>query len=298
MFFTPRSIPITAPAVAAGPLPRGRSEVIAAAVAHTETCPFCVDVHSELAGAAGEQTSASLIAQGNWQRLADRGSESDQLALWARDFVRGHQVAPPVPEAHRTYAVSVALTFVHVTTMVTIFQTEGMVAGAGGSRAVDSMAKFYMRHSLGKRMVARAVTTEATVRLDRATGVSSAFAFAAAEPSLSQAWAAFDQAIDDSGNEVLSGRAMDRVDDIISRRCADEPSLDLRFIDEAVAVLSESERGAARLALMAGTAPYRVTRTDIDLAGPGGQRGERWVALAAVGASARVRALARPVVWA
>ncbi|MDP3966673.1 MAG: hypothetical protein Q8Q02_00200 [Nocardioides sp.] len=278
--------------VASGPLPRGLSEVIASAVAQTETCPFCVGVHSELAGAGGEQTTASLIAQSKWERLADRHSESDQLALWARNFVRGDTIAPPVPDAHAPYAVSVALTFVHVTTMVTIFQADGMVAGAGGSRVVDAMVKHYMRHSLGKRMVARTATADATAGPDPVSGPSSDFAFAATEPSLTQAWAMFDHAVGSIGNEVLSGRARKAVNAVIDQRIWDEPSLDLRFIDEAVASIPESEVGAARLALMAGTAPYRVTRADIDVAGPGGQRGERWVALAALGAAARIRALA------
>lgn len=280
------------PSVVSSPLPRGLSEVIASAVAQTEACPFCVDVHSELAGAGGEQTTASLIAQSDWKGLTDRQSESDQLALWARKFVRGDTIAPPVPDAHAPYAVSVALTFVHVTTMVTIFQADGLVAGAGGSRVVDAMIKYYMRHSLGKRMLARTVTADATAGPDPVSEPSSDFAFAATEPSLSQAWRVFDHAVGSIGDEVLSGRSGKAVDAVVAQRIREEPSLDLRFVDEAVASIPGSEAGAARLALMAGTAPYRVTRADIDGAGPGGQRGERWVALAALGARARTRALA------
>ena len=280
--------------VLSSPLPRASSEIIASAVAQAEACPFCVDVHSELASAGGERAAAALIARGGWQTIAERAGDCDRLALWARDFVRGGTAAPPpVAAAHAPYAVSVALTFVHVTTLVTIFQSDGLVAGFGGVKLVDRMAKLYMRTSLGKRMLARGPSPDPAAGIpDHGDELSGDFAFARGEPALARAWSALDDAVDREGDQVLSDRARQAVVDTMRQRCPTPPTLDPRFIDEALAGVAAAERGAARLAILAGTAPYRVTRADIDAAGPGGERGARWVTLAAVGVRARLHALA------
>lgn len=276
-----------------GPLGRGKGEAIAAAVAKAESCPFCVDVHTELASAAGERDTASLLASGDWDALIQRGSESDRLALWARDAVRGSTMAPPIEATLEPYAISVALTFVHITTMVTIFQEDGLLAGLGGSRPIDRMAKVYMRKSLGKRMLKRSSSPAPTPGLPSDPGSGEDYDFVQSVPPLATAWAAWNQAVGAMGANLLSQQARLVVDTTIAERQGCAPSLDLRFVDEALVSLRENEQGAARLALLAGTAPYRVVQGDLNRSGPGGDRGRDWVALAAYGVRARVRSLAR-----
>lgn len=273
------------------PLPRPSSEVIAAAVAQAETCPFCVDVHSELASGGGESETAVLVAAGDWGAMATRSSESDLLALWARDFVRGTASAPPVDDQQVPYAISVALLFVHVTSLVTIFQLDGLVAGFGGSRTIDRVMKRYMRKSLSKRMYLKRSSSEVSPGPTFDGDLFEGYAFADDEPILAQALSRLDHAAAAVGAAVLSPQAQDVILATLGGKPSTATSLDLRFIDDAIAILPNEERGAARLALLAGTAPYRIVKTDIDAAGDGGDRGERWVALAAFGVRARLHAL-------
>lgn len=276
-----------------GPLGRGKGEALAAAVAKAESCPFCVDVHTELAGAAGERDTASLVARGDWESMRQRGSESDHLALWARDAVGGSAATPPIEAGLAPYAISIALTFVHITTLVTIFQEEGLVAGFGRFRAVDGIAKAYMRKSLGKRMLKRGSSPALTPGLPSDAGSSEDYGFTQSVVPLAAAWAAWDQAVGATGADLLSQQARLVVDKTIAERQGCAPSLDLHFVDEALDSLPENEQGNARLALLAGTAPYRIARENLNRSGPEGDRGGPWVALAAYGARARVRSLAR-----
>lgn len=273
-------------------LPRASAEIIASAVAQAEACPFCVDVHSELASAGGERDTASLIADARWNALSERGTEGDRLALWARDLMRGTMAAPPVATEHAPYAISTALTFVHVTTLVTIFQSEGLVAGFGGSRLIDSAVKLYIRKSLGRRMLARGPSTAWTAGVASSDVPCEHYPFAREVPLLGEAWNALDRAVDSAAAGILSDRARAIVAATVAERRGTGPTLDLRFIEEALAGVPDEERGAARLALLAGTAPYRVVQADIDASGLRGERGEHRVALAALGVRARLRALA------
>jgi AhpD family alkylhydroperoxidase len=276
-------------------LPRGAAEAIAAAVAQAESCPFCVDVHAELASAAGERDTASLLKRNEWNVLAERGSDCDRLVLWARDLVQGTVAQPPVESELAVYATSLALTFVHVTSLVTIFQSEGLVAGFGGLRIVDGMAKAYMRTSLGKRMSERGPSVEPIPGLPRPASLSDRYEFAGSAPPLAEAWNVLDQAVDLAGAGLLSDKAQTTVTSTVAEHCRSAPSLDLSFLDRALASLPEAERGAARLAVLAGLAPYRVVQADLDAAGAGGDRGERWVVLSAMGVRARLHTLARAI---
>lgn len=276
------------------PLPRQSSEIIAAAVAQAEACPFCVDVHSELAS-GGERETAALVSAGDWDAMAARASDCDLIALWARDFVRGTVAAPPVDEEQAPYAISVALLFVHVTSLVTIFQSEGLVAGFGGSKLIDRVTKAYMRNSLSKRMLLKRPSSTVSPGPVFDGSLFEGYAFARDEPNLARALGRLDHAAAAVGAGALSPQAQDVIVATLGAKQSAATSLDLRFIDDAIATLPDHERGAARLALLAGTAPYRILKKDIDAAGDGGERGERWVALAAFGVRERLHALSRTV---
>ncbi len=278
------------------PLPREWSEIIAAAVAQVEGCPFCVDVHSELASGGGERKTAALISAGDWDAMAARGSECDLLALWSRDFVHGTAAAPPLDEEQAPYAISVALLFVHVTTLVTIFQSEGLVAGFGGSKLIDRVTKAYMRNSLAKRMLLKSPSSTVSPGPAIDGSLFEGYAFARDKPSLAHALSRLDHAVAAVGAGALSPQAQDVIVATLGAKQSAATSLDLRFIDDATGSLSHHERGAARLALFAGIAPYRILKKDIDAAGDGGERGERWVTLAAFGVRERLHALGRTVV--
>jgi AhpD family alkylhydroperoxidase len=277
------------------PLPRKSSEIIAAAVVQAEACPFCVDVHSELASGGGERDTATLVSRGDWDAMAARATECDLLALWARDFVHGNAAAPPVDTKQAPYAISVALLFVHVTSLVTIFQSDGLVAGFGGSKLIDRVTKAYMRNSLAKRMYMKRLSSDVSPGPTFDGALFKGYTFARDEPNLARALSRLDHAAAAVGAKVLSPEAQDVIGATLSARHTGSTLLDLRFIDDAVAPLPDEEHGAARLALLAGIAPYRILKPDLDAAGPGGERGERWVALAAFGARGRLHALAPSV---
>jgi AhpD family alkylhydroperoxidase len=67
----------------AGSAPRARKEAVAAAVAVTQRCPWCVDAHTTMLYAAGEsKTATAILADAT---LADTDPNAPHVA-WARGF--------------------------------------------------------------------------------------------------------------------------------------------------------------------------------------------------------------------
>lgn len=275
-------------AMVCGPLSRGEAELISAAVAQAESCPFCVDVHSALASADGQKATSTLVAAGDWAAMAERDQESDRLALWARDFVRGSGAAPPVAVESQPHAIAVALLFVHITTLVTIFQEEGIIAGLGGLGSVDTVAKLYMRTLLGRRMADRTLVSAGAAEARR---LDPDYGFARDQPALADAIVRFDEAT--AACELLSETARTLIDETVPELVLGPPTLDLRTLDAALERTPSSEEGLVRLVLLAAKAPYRILDDDLDAAGHGGARGERWVRAVAYGVRARLHTLAR-----
>ena len=277
-----------------GLLPRGQAEIIAATVATEEACPFCVDVHTEMASAAGERSTAARLARHDWTDLARHTHENDRLAVWVKSLLKGDDLEFPLDPNLKPYAISVTLLFVYITSLVTIFQQDGLVAGGGGSRLLDRMVKLYMRTSLGLRVLRQQPLETPTPGLaNTTTELPDGYAFASPEPALARAWGWLDKAVDEAGRTLLSEPARQTVDRTLEEHDKSAASLDLRFLDAVLDQAPEAERGAVRLAVVAGLAPYRVVEADLKRADPGDDRGERWVALVSLGVRARLIALVR-----
>jgi AhpD family alkylhydroperoxidase len=275
------------------PLPRAQTETIASAVARAESCPFCVDVHGELAAADGATQTAQLIADGDWVAMEKRGEPADRIALWARDVVGHGAGAPPFSPEHRVWALSTALLFVHITSLVSIFQGEGMVNGLGGAKWADRLARLYMRSSLGKRMAARRGDAETPPLAGGSDEVplSQTFASFSEVPSLHRAWSTLDAVVRTGLERHLSQKARDHLMERLADLADQEPTFGLSFVEDALADLDENERPAGRVMLLAGHSPFRLTEGDLIQSGEPGPRGRRWVELCAGGILGRLHGL-------
>jgi AhpD family alkylhydroperoxidase len=120
----------------AGTVPRARKEAVAAAVAVTQRCPWCVDAHTTMLYAAGESKTATAI-------LADTTlSDADPIApdvAWARGTATPGGPAAPFGAGDAVEYIGTAMIFHFVTRLVLVLLDETFLPG--GPRAQSLMRR-------------------------------------------------------------------------------------------------------------------------------------------------------------
>ncbi|APU15754.1 MULTISPECIES: carboxymuconolactone decarboxylase family protein [Actinoalloteichus] len=140
--------------LAAGLVDRTAKEAVAAAVSLSNTCPYCVEVHSTTlrglgAGTTGEAIAADRLAEVDDDRLG-------RIAEWARTAGTapeppGHPV--PFPASHGPELIGVAVAFHYVNRVVNVFLDESALPGTSpGLRAgLGRMLSRYLGATAGGR---------------------------------------------------------------------------------------------------------------------------------------------------
>jgi AhpD family alkylhydroperoxidase len=243
----------------AGEVPRGRKEAVAAAVAATQRCPWCIDAHTTMLYATGDSATAAAI-------LADRDpSEADPNApyvAWARGTAAPGGPAAPFGAADAAEYVGTATIFHFVTRLVLVLLDETFLPG--GSRA-----KSLMRRAGG---MAFARKVRATYRPGMSTGrlavhsLPEDLAWAASVPPLATAFAALTECLDKSPH--LPQESRDVVKNAVLAWRGEPQPISSNWTTEHTDTLPDELRPATRLALLTGLAPHQVTDADIAAARP------------------------------
>ncbi|MFG1827027.1 carboxymuconolactone decarboxylase family protein [Microbispora bryophytorum] len=273
----------------AGQAPRAAKEVVATGVSLANKCPFCVDAHTVLLHATGEHELAETVARG--EKPSD--PEHARLFTWATGTATSGQ-APPCPPGHAAEHIGTALAFHFINRMVSSLLTDDLLpAGLQRSRLV---------RGLGGRALARTVRRRLprgeALPLLRGLPSGPVPAWAAGTPA-GTAFTALRAAAGEGGH-LLDDTARDAVVEAVAGWDGEHPSLS-GWPAGPLEDVAPAQRPAARLALLAALAPYRVTDADVAAwreAG-GGRSDADLVRLLAFGAITAVRrieaALAVPV---
>ncbi|XVQ87855.1 carboxymuconolactone decarboxylase family protein [Microbispora siamensis] len=263
----------------AGQAPRAAKEVVATGVSLANKCPFCVDAHTVLLHATGEHGLAETVGRG--QTPSD--SEHARLFAWATGTATAGE-APPCSPGHAAEHIGTALAFHFINRMVSSLLTDNLLpAGLQRSRLV---------RGLGGRALARTVRRRLprgeALPLLRGLPSGPAPAWAAGTPA-GTAFAAL-RAAAGEGAALLGDTAREAVVEAVAAWDGDHPPLS-GWPSGPLADVAPEQRPAARLALLAALAPYRVTDADVAAwreAG-GGRHDADLVRLLAFGAITAVR---------
>lgn len=245
-----------------GRLRRPDKEAIAAAVSRANACPFCVDAHSLLGGAAGEWSERGAIARGAGDALADqRRRELVEWAASTRDPASELVRRPPFGPEEAPEAIGTAVGFHYVNRVVTVFQGEApMNLGPGPlrrpiARVVGAMAGRAVRRTHEPGRTLRSLPRrEPPPDLD----------WAAPAPHVAGAFAALWAAAEAAGAEALDSPARAAVDAALDRWDGDDPPLGGDWVNRALQGLEPASLPGARLALLVALAPYRVDAVTVD----------------------------------
>jgi AhpD family alkylhydroperoxidase len=243
----------------AGTAPRGHKEAVAAAVAVTQRCPWCVDAHATMLYAAGESRAAAAI-------LADTPlSDTDPIApyiAWARGTAtQGGAAAPFGPDEAVEY-ISTAMIFHFVTRLVLVLLDETFLPG--GPRAQS-----LMRRAAGMAFARK-------VRSNHRPGLASArlasyplpddLGWAAASPPVAASLAALTGCLEKSQHLPDESRAV--VGRAVTAWGGEPMPISSSWTDEHTDSLPEDLRAVTRVALLTSLAPHQLTNADVAAARP------------------------------
>ena len=245
--------------VLAGQAPRARKEAVAAAVAATQRCPWCIDAHTTMLYAAGESdTAAAILAD---KKLSDADPNAPYVA-WARGTATpGGPAAPFGPELAVEY-IGTATIFHFVTRLVLVLLDETFLPG--GPRAQS-----LMRRAAG---VAFARKVRATYRPGLAAErlaerrLPEDLGWAAASTPMATSFAALSSCLEESEHLPEPTRAVVR--NAIRAWRGEQQPISSSWADEHTRGLPGELRPATRLALLTGLAPHQVTDADVAAARP------------------------------
>jgi AhpD family alkylhydroperoxidase len=242
-----------------GQAPRAHKEAVAAVISQVNSCPWCADTHTGVVYAAGEPRLADLIR--HTDPMLDDGPWRDNpvrpLLEWAAATRTPGSPAlnpPPFPPQHAAEYIGTALAFHFLNRMVS-------------SMLVETLLPSNRRIS-GWILKGFAQTLKTTVRRERKPGTSLDVieqhvagtdppAWAAGAPFIGTAAAAL-KAASLRDPEALSGPSAKAVTAWIDSWDGNDPGIG-PWVVEATEGVPEAEQPAARLALLAGIAPYRIT---------------------------------------
>jgi AhpD family alkylhydroperoxidase len=237
--------------IASGLASRADKEVVASAVSVANSCPYCVEVHGMALGSLGHGGTADAISGGVRERIED--PETRALAAWAAGVPGGIARPEQVPEL-----VAVSVAFHYLNRVVNVF-----LGASPLPAAVPAPARGMVRSVLGRFLRPGAAEPGASLGL---------LPEAQGNPPADLKWtdgnetiaAAFERAVA-AVEEAASSVVSPRVREVVLRELASwngaSPGLSRSWAEPQVAVLPETERPAARLALLTAMAAYQVDET-------------------------------------
>jgi AhpD family alkylhydroperoxidase len=237
---------------------RTEKEAAAGAVAVANRCPFCAEAHALLVHGGGAHELAEAVRRGRTPADARRAAIVDWAAQ-SRTPGAAALATPPFPAEQTAQFLGTVLVSHFINRMVTSLLDEEAL-----------LPQALRRSGLVRRTVGR--TTRGKVRREFVPGRSLELlgappaadppAWAQAALPIGTAYAAL-RAATTAGGALLSAAARTAVLDGVAAWDGDHPSLaTTAWLDAPLSTLHGDERAAARLALLAALAPYRLTDAD------------------------------------
>lgn len=236
-------------ALVAGAVDRPAKEAVAAAVSLTNTCPYCVTVHSATLGGLSAGPDAEAIAAGDLSSVHDDRLRG--IALWASAGATRAGAAGqdwPFPPAQAAELIGVAVTFQYLNRMVNVFLGDSPLPDGA-----PSTARRVLGWMMGRDAAAAATPGESLDFLPPAGGEP---AWAGSNPVVGAAFTRAAAAFEASTAVTEPIRELLAVE--LSEWDGQAPGLGRSWVDEAVSVLPPGEQPAGRLALLTAKASYQI----------------------------------------
>ena len=239
-----------------GVVPRVTKEVVAASVSQLNKCPYCVDAHTIMLGAAGERGMANAITKARYNGISD--AKTRMIVDWAL------ATTSPRSELLRWLPFSRQEAPEIIGTAVFYHYMNRMASVLLG----DTPLPYSQRWLKGSMKRAASWTFSGAVRRSKSIGDCLQFLPKAdlpndlrwAKPSanVAQAYACFASAVEEAGELALPMEVRAHVEEELSQWAGKTSELSLAWAEDAISRFDEATESAARLALLTALAPNRI----------------------------------------
>lgn len=262
---------------------RAQKEAVAAGVSASNTCPYCVDVHTTLLHALGDRSSAAKIAAGRTDDITDPALRG--VVAWAREnrkpgaSILRHR---PFPDEHAPELIGTAVAYHYINRMVNIFVATSPFPLPVTPKPIARR----MVSPVFRRLAARRVQPGESLGLLPAAPWPDDLGWAHGDPIIADAFARAAAAFDRIGRQAIPAETRHLVADRLHEWRGEEPGLSRRWVDDPVKELPTAQRPLGRFALLTALASYQIDSEILDAARPSlGSAGDEALVVTAAWAS-------------
>ncbi|HEX4952501.1 MAG TPA: carboxymuconolactone decarboxylase family protein [Thermoanaerobaculia bacterium] len=240
-----------------GQLPRATKESIALAVSQANRCPYCVDAHGVMLYALGAHGAARAIRRGGLPGDA----ESARFVAWARASRRRElalAAPPPFSPDQRCEAIGTVLCFHYINRVV-----QPLLRDSPVPPAVRFAKELVMRMVVGpfRRALAHPHMPGAALGFLGDSFDPPHLGWAASRPTIHAAFRGLAGAVERAGARSLGEQTRARLRVHLEGWEGEDAPFGSSWLDEGIGTVPED--AAARLALLAARAPYRISPAQI-----------------------------------
>ena len=239
-----------------GNVPRTVKEAVAAAVSQLNHCQYCVDAHTIMLSAAGENEIANAISKARYDEISD--AKARMIVDWAL------ATTSPRSEMLRWLPFSRQEAPEIIGTAVFYHYMNRMASVLLGDTPLPSSQR-WLKGSM-KRMASW--TFSGAVRRSKSIGDGLQFLpkadlpndlhWAKSSSNVAWAYAGFAATVEEVGEYALPIEVRAYVQEELSEWNGKTSELSLAWSEDAICRFDEATQSAARLALLTALAPYRI----------------------------------------
>jgi AhpD family alkylhydroperoxidase len=235
-----------------GTAPRSAKEAVAAAVSDLNRCPWCVDAHTTMLYATGHQRTAQAILWNGDRSHLPRDMRAIVDWAYASRTPQAPALAhPPFRSEQAGEFLGTALAFHYLNRMVSVFLTETFLPATPWMQTAARRVSGWLFASRGRQ-------TFAANEPDGAPALPAELYWMAQWPLIAHHFAVWDGLVEDWGTRALPEAVRSLLDRAVGAWDGGDPGISRRWVEEALAPLSDAERPIGRVTLLAALAPYQM----------------------------------------
>lgn len=239
-----------------GTVPRSAKEAVAAAVSVSNTCPYCVAIHSGTMRSMHPGPDAAALAADRMENMSDPRLRS--IAVWAR----GLTDEPPFPAEQAPEFLGVAVAFHYINRMVNVFLNDLPMPSIAPAAAIGPVMRVLTR--LMRSAERNVGAPGESLRLLPGVPLPADMPWAEGNPSIAGAYARFAASIEGASQESVPPSVRDLVLSEVAVWDGRPKGPSRAWVGKATAALPEKDRPAGQLALLTAIASYQVDQGVID----------------------------------
>ena len=235
-----------------GNVPRNIKEAVAVAVSNQNQCPYCVDAHTIMLTAGGENALAKAIRKAEFGQIKDEKTRA--IVEWAQNG----SGSKPFSEAETPEIIGTVVYFHYINRMANVLLSEtplptNQTLFKGGMSQVASM--------MFSSAIKRPKTAGDSLEFLPEAELPADLAWASGSANVAGAFARFAKAVEIDAEYALPQEVRLQVEEQIGKAVAEKaefnPDLNAEIADR---LGSEAEKSAAQLTLTTALASYKVDK--------------------------------------